>query len=293
MDERRAYGALKLPLLVATAIAVLAMSAFGQSDEERQTDDLRWPDIKSPGIDLGDFPNSAFTLPAGTWQLELAPFGILAEDEFSQPEFSTQFLLRYGLTDDVEFRVLGNGFTAVYTDPQTTGFSPLALDMKIHLWDDQRDWFLPASSLEVSLTTDWGSRAFSSGYQPTLSLNFDYPLTDTLNLEWTVGYGEVIGTLVARSGPNLVTFDDNVNQASFQWSFEKDLTEDVQVFLTGQTAESVPGQSAGTALAFGGFWCTSCRFSYFGIMGWGVTPDAPKFGAQFGFGISLGKPRTR
>ena len=232
-------------------------------------------------------------LPApGNWSS--APFTILGEDEFSQPEYFTQFLLRFGLTDDVEFRVLGNGYTAVYTEPQTTGFSPIALDMKIHLWDDKREWFLPASSLEVILSTDWGSGAFSSGYQPSINLNFDFPITKTLNFEWTVGYGEVVGTLVTRSQRgNLLTRDENLNQVSFQWAFEKDLTEDLQVFVTGQTAQSVPGQSAGTTLAFGGFWRWTDRLMYFGLMGWGVTPDARKIGAQLGMGIALGRPQSR
>ena len=293
MSKRRELRALALPLVIAAAFVASSMPVFGQFDQ-REDVDRRWPDIKQPGLDLGDFPNSAFTLPAGTWQFEFAPFTILGEDEFSQPEYSSQFLLRFGLTDDVEFRILGNGLTVLYTEPQATGFSPVTLDMKVHLWDDKREWFLPASSLEVSLTTDWGSSEFSSGYQPTLNLNFDYPLTDSLNLEWTVGYGEALGTLDSRSQQgNPLTVDEIVNQVSFQWAFEKDLSEDFQAFVTGITSESVPGQSAGTTLAFGGFLRWSDRLMFFGLMGWGVTPDAPKIGAQLGMGIAMGKPRSK
>jgi hypothetical protein len=249
-------------------------------------------------MDLGDFPNSAATLPAGTSQIEFAPFSILGEDEFNQAEYFMQFLLRYGITDDVEFRILGDGFTWIYQEPRTTGFSPLSLDLKVHMWDDKPQWFLPASSLEVILSTDWGSSAFSSGYQPSLNLNFDLPLTETLNFEWTVGYGEVVSVFTRsrrqNEGPALTEqIMANVNQISFQWAFEQDLTDDLQVFVTGQTVESVRGQSAGSALAFGGSWRCSDRLMHFGMIGWGLTPDAPRFGAQLGFGIALGRPRRQ
>ncbi len=220
-----------------------------------QADEPQWPDIKNPGLDLGDYPNSAYTIPACACQIEFTPFSIMAEDEYNQPAYFTQFLLRFGLTDDVEFRILGNGFTAVYTEPQMIGFSPIALDAKVHLWDAKREWLLPASSLEVILSTDWGTPAFCDGYQPSINLNFDLPITDTLTFECTVGYGEVVGLASQRSpqgGP--LTTRENVNQVSFSWSFGQDLTEDLQVFVTGITLQSEPGESAGTTLACGGFW---------------------------------------
>jgi hypothetical protein len=286
MNKLGKFGSLALPLFFITAMAWLAKPVFGQSD------DREWPDIKNPGLDLGDFPNSAYTIPAGTCQVEFAPFGILGADRESQPEINMQFLLRFGLTDDVEFRVMGNGLTWNYTDPQFVGYSPLTLDGKVHLWDEKREWFLPATSLEVALTTDWGSKELSSGYQPTVSLNNDFALSETLNLEWTLGYGEVIGTLSTRSQNNAL-LTGNVNQVFFQWSLGKELTEKLQVFVTGETAQHVAGQSAGTTLAWGGSWQRSDRLMYYGIMGWGTTPDAPSIGAQLGLGYAFGRVRSR
>lgn len=271
-------------LLLLTLIALRAAPAWGQSEDDS------WPNIQNPGMDLGDFPNSAYTLPQGAVQIEVAPFSIVGEDEYNPPEYFTQFLLRYGVTDNVEFRVLGNGFTWNYTEPQTTGFSPLSLDAKVHLWDSHREWFIPASSLEVVLTTDWGSRAFSSGYNPSINLNFDLPLTDSLNLAWAVGYGEVVSSVVSRTRRNHpATINDDVNQTSFQWAVEQNVTDALQVFITGQCVESVPGQTAGTSLAFGGSWCSSKRVAYYGLLGWGVTSDAPKIAAQIGVGFALGR----
>ena len=76
-------------------------------------------------------------------------------------------------------------------------------------------------------------------------------------------------------------------------SIAKELRDDLEIFVTGQTAQSVPGQSAGTALAFGGFWQQSDRLMYYGLMGWGVTPDAPVIGAQMGLGYAFGRPRKK
>jgi hypothetical protein len=261
----------------------LSDSTYGQTSQ--------WPDIKNPGPDLGDFPNSAFTLPAGTCMVEIAPLTIQGKAASNQPQYYTQFLLRYGVTDDVEFRVLGNGFTWVYTEPETTGFSPISLDGKIHMWDAKPEYFLPASSLEVILSTDWGSGAFSNGYQPSINLNFDYPIGETLNLEWTVGYGELVGTVTQRTaqGPTLV--NENLNQASFQWSVEKEVSEKVQLFVHGTTAEEIQGQTGGTLLGFGGFLFPSDQLAYFSSINWGATSETPRIAAQFGFSYAFGRAR--
>ncbi len=266
----------------------MPVAALGQIDERD------WPNIQNPGMDLGDFPNSSYTIPAGTFQVEIAPLSILGEDRFDRPQYFTQFLLRYGVTDDVEFRVLGDGLTVLYTDPQVTGFSPISLDAKVHLWDAHRESLIPASSLEVVLTTNWGTSALSSGFQPSINLNFDLPVTDSLNLEWTVGYGEVVGTVLARSRRGeLVQVEGNDNQALFQWAVEQNVTDRLQVFVTGQVVEPVTGVTAGTSVAFGGSWAASDRLMYFALLGWGLTPNAPKIAAQAGLGIALGRRRER
>ncbi len=298
---------LKLPGLAANCRTVLTLTVCFLATSclccvSRAQDDIHalgnlvqqkvWPDIKSPGIELGDFPNSAFTLPARTMQLELAPLSVVGEDEFNRPEYFTQFMLRFGLTDDVEFRILGNGPTWLYTEPQNSGFSPIALDLKVHLWDDRREVWLPASSLEVMLSTEWGSSFLSSGYQPTIKMNFDLPITEKLNLQTTLGYGEAAGSIAVRNQSNqLTTLVDEINQVIFQWSFEKDVSDDLQVFITGQTLESVPGQTAGTSLATGGYLRRSDRLMFFGLLDWGLTSDAPKIGAQAGFGYAIGRAK--
>src|SRR5262245_44895110 len=48
---------------------------YGNSGDEDS-----WPNIKEPGPDLGDFPNSAFTLPKGRMYFESGTFSLLTKD---------------------------------------------------------------------------------------------------------------------------------------------------------------------------------------------------------------------
>ena len=72
---------------------------------------------------------------------------MITGDSFGPAAYLWPYLLRYGLTDDVELRLLGNGVTSVFGSDPTSGFSPTVIDMKVHLWDGN-ERFIPASSLE-------------------------------------------------------------------------------------------------------------------------------------------------
>lgn len=283
----------KLVLRVLATLLLMTLSGWASSSavsaQEEELSLEPWPDISSPGIDLGDFPNSSSTLPGGTWQLELAPFCITGRDQYNSPSYSTLYLLRYGVTDDVEFRILGDGITVTYGDTQSTGFSPVVLDTKIHLWDEMPERWIPGTALEILLSTDWGSKDLTSGYQPTIALNFDLPLTEKLALGSTIGYGQVKEQLLLPNSSDELL--QNVNQAYFQWSVVRELDDRWSVFVTGQTYEKIAGDSAGTLLAFGGNWQQSDRVAWYSLLGWGVTPDAPAITAQIGLGFAFGRRR--
>ncbi|MFN0051643.1 MAG: transporter [Planctomycetales bacterium] len=258
-----------------------------------------WPDVKEPGPDLGDFPNSAFTLPKGRCYVELAPFTLAAADEESPASYTTPFLLRYGVTDDVEFRIFASGLTYVSGGQPSFGISPLALDFKVHLWDDQREWLLPAASLEVYVQTDWGSPQFTAGWEPSLNLNFDLPLNDKTNFEWTIGYTGVqdaVNVVTKRRFIPRHRFVDletqqsnlSVNVFSFQWALERDLTEDFQVFLHGYFNGGVLyQQGSGRAVGGGAFWRVSPRWMWFGSLNFGLTDTQPPVFGQMGFVMAL------
>jgi len=62
-------------------------------------------DIRFPGSDLANYPNSAFTLPQGGFYVEVAP-------EYSTDNsgsYSAGYLLRYGLLDRLELRLMSSG----------------------------------------------------------------------------------------------------------------------------------------------------------------------------------------
>jgi len=258
-----------------------------------------WPDISEPGPDFGDFPNSSFTLPKGRVYLELAPLTLLGRDSQNPSSYNFPFLFRYGLTDDVEFRLFGSGIAHVFGDQPETGWTPIAFDFKIHLWDDKREWMLPASSLEVFLQTPWGSPEFNGGWQTSLNMNFDLPLAEKTNLEWTVGLTGVQDAVNVFTGERFIPrlnhlvpvvhrANLDVYQLSVQWALEQDVTDQLQVFMHGFYNGAVMfQQGAGTAIGGGFFWKFSPRVMGFASLNAGLSKNIPPIFTQFGFAIAL------
>ncbi|HWA99388.1 MAG TPA: hypothetical protein VG713_12890 [Pirellulales bacterium] len=258
-----------------------------------------WPNISQPGPDMGDAPNSAYTLPKGGAQIEFSPATLLGRDRQSPPAYAAPFLLRYGLTDDVEFRVFGNGYNSIGGVDPFTGVSPPNLDMKVHLWDDAKKWLLPAASLEVYLTTTWGTPAFSSGWQPSINMNFDLPVTERLNLEWTLGYSGVQQALDVRTGERFVPrfnhvvsefqrIDSNAYQFSVQWAVEYQVTDRLDVFVDGFHNGALHlNVGSGDMVGQGIFWKFNYRFLGFASVSEGLTPNIASIGGQVGFAYAL------
>ncbi len=258
------------------------------------------PDISKPGADFGDYPNSAYTLPKGRSYLEIAPFTYLGKDRHNAASYTYNYLFRYGVTDDVEFRLTGSGLTTVF-DPNTTvvGFAPLIIDTKIHLWDDQMDKLIPAVSFEAFIQTNLASPAFQSGFQPSINLNMDFPFTKDTNVEMTVGYSgvqdavAVIGgeRFIPRLGHNIPTLTKanlNVNLFSFQWALEQQVTEKFQVFLQGYYNGDVFRQSAqGRVVGVGYFYQFDKRATFFNSYNAGLDPSTPNFSSQVGFAFAF------
>jgi hypothetical protein len=267
-----------------------------QDDSDDDDDDTdEWPNIREPGPDLGDFPNSAYTLPRGRAYIEQCPLTLAAADRFTPSAYAWPFLLRVGLTDDVEFRLMSAGLTSVGGPQPTTGFSPLIFDLKVHLWDEQMDWLLPAVALEVYIQSEWGSQAFNGGTQPSLNLNMDLPITVRTNLECTVGYSGVQDALEVKTGerfiprhnfkvPVLHLANLTVNQFSVQWAVEQELTDRLEVFVTGYYSGGVfLKHGAGTAVGGGLFWTINRRLiCYTGCFA-GIDDATPPVSGLVGF----------
>jgi hypothetical protein len=245
------------------------------------TDD--WPDISSPGPDMGDFPNSSFTLPKGRVYFECAPNTLITQGDNNPTAHASPFLLRYGITDDLEFRIFGNGLVYAGGDESAIGFAPLAFDLKVHLWDSPDEYWLPASSLEVYIQSEWGSTAFRQGTQKSIALNFDLPVSEQTNLEWTFGYSGVQALVSGVHGSEL-----HANEFSFQWAIEHNLTDDFQVFLTGYYNGAVfLQQGPGKVVGVGASWNLSDRINLFGSLNAGLDKYVAPFSSQLGFAIAI------
>jgi len=273
---------------------------FGPKPVTDAKDPARWPNIEEPGPDMGDFPNSAFTLPKGRAYVEFSPVTMFTADRENPQGYIAPYLLRYGLTDDVEFRLFGNGVTHVGGPSPTTGFSPLNLDFKVHLWNDRKEWLIPAVSLEVFLLTPWGSSQFTGGWQPSLNLNFDLPITKKMNLEWTLGYGGVQEAININTKEVFVPrfnflvpgihrqFTPNFNQFKAQWAIEYKVNDKLELFVHGfHNGAILFNLGAGEMVGAGMFWKFSPCLTAFGSANSGLTPNLPSFAGQVGLALAL------
>lgn len=258
------------------------------------------PDITDPGPDMGDYPNSAFTLPQGRIYVEFAPLTLQTADKYNSASYNFPFLLRYGITDDVELRFISSGLASVF-DPGNTvsGFTPLIIDTKIHLWDDQMERYIPAASLEVYVQTTLGSSAFQGGVEPSLNLNLDFPLTKKTNIEMTFGYTGVQDSLFVFTGERFISrfshevpiihrTNLNVNQFSYQWAVEQQITDDFQLFLHGYFNGPVYLQSGpGKVIGTGWFYKVSQQIMLFSSYNFGLDSSSPPFSTQLGMAFAL------
>lgn len=249
------------------------------------------PDIANPGADLANFPNSAFTLPEGRAYVEIAPFAYYGTAENQPAQYNTEFLLRYGLTDDIELRLFGNGVSWQGGRTPEWGFSPLAFDTKIQLWLEKPDYFLPAAGFEAYLQTPWlsSSSVFNQGTQPSFNFNFDQSLPFEIDLEYNFG---------ATRTQNVN--QDNVWELSIQWALQRDLFDkDFAVFIHGYhnnmslprgSNAAAPGtlaENKQNAVGAGFIWTLNNRISIWGQTSGGTTRFTSSIVSFMGFAAAF------
>jgi hypothetical protein len=280
-----------------TARLILTQQSMGSLFVDRDDDlpgDDDGPDITKPGPDMGDYPNSAYTLRQGRIQLEMAPASFRNQNANNSSAYGTPFLFRYGVTNDVEFRVLGTGLTSLISPNQITGFGVITLDTKIHLWNDRMEYFIPAVSFEATLQTQWGSPAFQAGIEPGVNINMDFPFTDRTNLEMTIGYTgnqtdlnfvtrTTTGSAIDGNGPPTIQVNENIYVASLQWALEQEVTDKFEVFIHGYFAQPVGLLNDFSAVAGAGFFYQlSKQTMIFGSANAGLTNVPSPFLGQLG-----------
>ena len=230
---------------------------------------LEAPDIRAPGPDSSDFPNSPYTLPRGWNYLEMSPLTYTASINTLQPEsYSWNYLLRMGVTDRVEFRLYGNGLSWVNAglgEPEVVGFAPLVFDTKIHFFEEDKELFVPATGMEIYVQTPWGTPDFDAGTQPGISLLF----LNTLPWGWEVNWN--VGLVTYETPDGGFNYTDSV-----QWSFARGITEHTSIFLQGfQNQAALPRPASQTVLGGGMVHNINRRFTIFGSFNAATNKSGP------------------
>lgn len=251
-------------------------------------------DIRDPDPDTANFPNGAYTLPKGRMYIENSPLGLYAASRNgNQPRvYQWEYLIRYGLTDNLEFRIFSNGITdqaGIGSQPAILGYSPLAFDFKANFWEENTKYHIPAMGVEIYLETNLlGSSAFNTGTQPSINLLFDQ------SLPYGVGFEYNLGITGAQNSLGEIAY-----QFSYQWSFQREVVKDFDLFIHGfYNAAALPRlgrfQNASnasipsdTVMGFGGIWTVNNRLSVFGSYNFGLSANAPMTIALLGFAVAM------
>jgi len=249
-------------------------------------------DIRDPDPDTANFPNGAYTLPKGRLYIETSPVSFYGPSTISPPQYNWEYLLRYGLTDNLELRIFSNGLTATKGKGGTTGVSPLAFDFKVNFWEENTKYWLPAMGVEIYIQTTFGSPAFDSGTQPSTALLFDQTLPLGFSFEQNFG-------LTGNQGP----FKLNIYQFSYQWSLQHQIVKDFDVFWQGfynaaalprlrrfDLLEMIKTQTrnpVAVVTGAGGIWTVNDRLAIFGSYNVGLTQFSPTTLAFFGFAVGF------
>src|SRR5215469_5286815 len=123
-------------------------------------------------------------------------------------------------------------------------------------------------------------------------MNFDFPITKKLNLEWTVGYTGVQQAINLNTGEVFVPrfgffvpgihrqLNLNSDQFSVSWAFEYEVSDRLQFFFHGaHNGAILLNLGGGDIIGQGMFWKFNRQLLGFGSINEGVTPNLPPVAA--------------
>ena len=234
------------------------------------------PNIREPGPDSANFPNSPYTLPKGMAYFETTP-SVAGKGSSNPRTYSTPTLIRYGLTDDVELRLFTNSLT-VESSPNRAGFSPIVFDMKVHFWDENKDLFLPAVGMEILLQSTFGSSFLNTGVQPSLNLLFSKDLVWDTVLEASVGLQS--GDIGLNSGDSY--------EMTVQGDLTTKVTERISLFVQTAYNGSVDPKFANNILVGGGGLLNLTEtITIYGSYNASVVKNLPPYFTQLGIAFAF------
>jgi hypothetical protein len=130
------------------------------------------------------------------------------------------------------------------------------------------------SGFEAQVQTTWSSPAFKGGTQGALSLNFDHAFPYDLALEYNLGF---IGQQL-DSGTSQY-------QLALEWALQKNLTEDLAVFVNGFT--NTGAGLTTSSIGGGGQWVLNPRFAVYVNCSAGLTATTPALFSLLGFALAF------
>ena len=237
-------------------------------------------DITDPGPDTANYPNSPLTLPKGRSYIETVPGTYsLAGSDGTPATWSWPFMIRTGLTDNCEFRVISQGPTVVGAapdSPSVDGFAPLVFDLKVHLWGDEDQLYVPIVGVEMFVLTGLASKPFQVGTEPGMVLLVDHKLPGDWLIEWNAGlYGTGGGGI-----PDILSLPD----IGVQWAVQKQLTENIAVFYQGfYNGAGIPYFPSDLVSGLGMQWNLGQRFAVYTSYNWSLDGEGSPSGGYSGF----------
>lgn len=239
-------------------------------------------DVAIPGPDSANFPDSPYTLPKGRSYIETIPCAYTFAGGGVPASWSWPFLIRTGLTDTCELRILSQGPTVVGSTGDAAGydgFAPLIFDLKLNMWGDSDRLYWPAVGLEVFLLSGIASRPFQIGTEPGMQLLFDHRLPGDWLLEWNVGY---YGT-----GGDSIADDLSSPYLGASWALQKQLSPTLALFYQGFFNNSnFPFFPANLVSGFGGQWNITQRTSVFASYNWSLDGIGSPSGGYAGYSFA-------
>jgi len=234
-------------------------------------------DISDPGPDTANYPNSPLTLPKGRSYIETVPGTYsLPGSDGTPATWSWPFVMRTGLTDSCEFRIISQGPTVVAAGPLTAQQDGFAPDLKVHLWGDADQLYVPIVGVEVFVLTGLASQPFQVGTEPGMVLLVDHKLPGDWLIEWNVG---VYGT-GGNGIPDILSLPD----LGAQWAIQKQATDNLAVFFHGYyNAAGIPYFPSDLVSGLGAQWNPTQRLAVYTTYNWSLDGSGSPSGGFSGF----------
>ncbi len=237
-------------------------------------------DISDPGPDTANFPNSPWTLPKGRSYIESIPGTYsLAGSDGTPWSWSWPFMMRTGLTDNCEFRLISQGPTVVGASPGSAGvdgFAPLTFDLKVHLWGEKDQLYVPIVGIEMFVVTGLASRPFNVGTEPGMVLLVDHNLPGDWLIEWNLGLYGTGGNGI----PDVLSLPD----LGVQWAVQKQVTDTIAVFYQGFfNGAGIPYFPSDLVSGLGVQWNVSQRLALYTSYNWSLDGEGSPSGGYSGF----------